>query len=101
MLDLWCSIAECFAFLVCTKWSNPIIQHEGPSQIGPGGLPTYGTQPLFRPAPESADDGSTSRNDEDDSGDGMCGRQDLGGHFLKMPILLFQILLCMKLEVWQ
>ncbi|KAG0627661.1 hypothetical protein M758_2G218800 [Ceratodon purpureus] len=91
-------IAECFAFLVCTKWSNPIIQHDGPPQIGPGGLPTYATQPLFRPAPESADDGSTSRNDEDDSGDGMCGRQDLGGHLLKMPILLFQVLLCMKLE---
>lgn len=91
-------IAECFAFLVCTKWSNPVIQHEGPSHIGPGGLPTYATTPLFRPASESADDGSTSRVDEDDSGEGMCGRQDLGGHLLKLPILLFQILLCMKLE---
>lgn len=28
----------------------------------------------------------------------MFGCQDLGGHLLKMPILLFQILLCMKLE---
>nr|XP_024395498.1 uncharacterized protein LOC112291819 isoform X3 [Physcomitrium patens] len=90
-------IAECFAFLVCTKWSNPIIQHEGSLQIGPGGLPTYVSQPSFRPT-ESADDGSTSRTDEDDSADGMCGRQDLGGHLLKIPILLFQILLCMKLE---
>lgn len=95
-----CSIAECFAFLVCTKWSNPIIQHEGSLQIGPGGLPTYVSQPSFRPT-ESADDGSTSRTDEDDSADGMCGRQDLGGHLLKIPILLFQILLCMKLEVCQ
>jgi hypothetical protein len=37
--------------------------------------------------------------EDDDNGDGLCGRQDLGGHLLKLPIIVFQVLLCMKLEV--
>lgn len=93
-----CRIAECFSFLVCTKWSNSII-HQDPPHLGPGGLPIYNHHTLFRPTPEGIDDGSTSRSDDDESGDGICGRQDIGGHLLKLPILLFQILLCMKLEV--
>ncbi|MCE3216237.1 hypothetical protein HAX54_005666 [Datura stramonium] len=28
----------------------------------------------------------------------MCGLQDLGGHIMKIPIILFQVLLCMRLE---
>jgi len=90
-------IAECFSFLVCTKWSNSII-HQDPPQLGPGGLPIYNPHTLFRATPEGVDDGSTSRSDDDESGEGICGRQDIGGHLLKLPILLFQILLCMKLE---
>ena len=93
-------IAECFSFLVCTKWSNPSIQHDGPPQLGPGGLPTFSSSPSLRPGTETTEDGSTSRSDDDDNGDNICGRQDIGGHLLKLPILLFQILLCMKLEVW-
>lgn len=69
-------------------------------QRGSGGLPTFSSQSLLRPTLETANDGSTSSVREDDIGEGICGRQDLGGHLLKMPILLFQILLCMKLEVW-
>jgi hypothetical protein len=37
--------------------------------------------------------------EDDDNGDWLCGHQELGGHLLKLPILLFQVLLCMKLEV--
>jgi hypothetical protein len=37
--------------------------------------------------------------EDDNNGDWLCGRQELGGHLLKLPILLFQVLLCMKLEV--
>ncbi|CAN4086743.1 unnamed protein product [Withania somnifera] len=28
----------------------------------------------------------------------MCGLQDLGGHMMKIPIIFFQVLLCMRLE---
>lgn len=37
--------------------------------------------------------------DEDDTSEGMCSRQDLGGHLLKVPVIVFQVLLCMHLEV--
>ncbi|XP_027168988.1 uncharacterized protein LOC113768729 isoform X1 [Coffea eugenioides] len=82
-------IAECFAFLVCTKWSNPMI-HRSPN----------------------AREASTSSNvvryldwnsglvvsEEDDSSNGMCALQDIGGHIMKIPIVCFQVLLCMRLE---
>ena len=29
----------------------------------------------------------------------MCGLQDIGGHIMKIPIIGFQVLLCMHLEV--
>jgi len=90
-------IAECFSFLVCTKWSNPTIQQDQPPQIG-GSLSIFPSVPLLRTTTESALDGSTSAMEDDDNGDWLCGRQELGGHLLKLPILLFQVLLCMKLE---
>jgi hypothetical protein len=91
-------IAECFSFLVCTKWSNPTIQQDQPPQIG-GSLSIFPSVPLLRTTTESALDGSTSAMEDDANGDWLCGRQELGGHLLKLPILLFQVLLCMKLEV--
>ncbi|KAI0495211.1 hypothetical protein KFK09_025361 [Dendrobium nobile] len=83
-------IAECFAFLVCTKWSNPLIHGRG----------------YF---PETSSSSSTIRyrdwnsglmfsSMEDQEQDRLCGLQDVGGHIMKIPIVAFQILLCMKLE---
>ncbi|XP_051147944.1 uncharacterized protein LOC127263053 [Andrographis paniculata] len=81
-------IAECFTFLVCTKWSNPIIH--GDSQ--------------------AREEGSSSSiryldwnnglvvSSEEQSQDRMCSLQDFGGHIMKIPIIVFQILLCMRLE---
>lgn len=37
---------------------------------------------------------------EDRSEDGMCGLQDIGGHIMKIPLIGFQVLLCMRLEVY-
>lgn len=83
-------IAECFAFLVCTKWSNPVIHRNSPTR-------------------EESSSSSALRyldwnsglvvSSEDHSQDRMCGLQDIGGHIMKIPIIGFQILLCMKLEV--
>ncbi|CAL5362505.1 hypothetical protein CsSME_00053928 [Camellia sinensis var. sinensis] len=82
-------IAECFAFLVCTKWSNPVIHRNSRTQ-------------------EASSSSSTIRYldwnsglviaSEDQSQDRMCGLQDIGGHIMKVPIIGFQVLLCMRLE---
>ncbi|KAL2243007.1 UNVERIFIED_CONTAM: hypothetical protein Sindi_0418700 [Sesamum indicum] len=82
-------IAECFAFLVCTKWSNPVIHRNS------------------RTREESSSSTAIRYLDwnsglvvssEDHSQDRMCGLQDIGGHIMKIPIIGFQILLCMRLE---
>ncbi|GER38624.1 transmembrane Fragile-X-F-associated protein [Striga asiatica] len=81
-------IAECFAFLVCTKWSNPIIHRNSQTR-------------------EESSSSNVIRYldwtnglvvSEDHSQDRMCGLQDIGGHLMKIPIIVFQVLLCMRLE---
>ncbi|XP_076888880.1 uncharacterized protein LOC143539449 [Bidens hawaiensis] len=67
-LFIYFGIAECFVFLVCTKWCNPVIH--------------------------SSIVGST----EDISENTMCGLQGAYGCFIKFLIICFQILLCMRLE---
>eukprot|EP00252_Welwitschia_mirabilis_P018869 TRINITY_DN4231_c0_g2_i1.p1 TRINITY_DN4231_c0_g2~~TRINITY_DN4231_c0_g2_i1.p1 ORF type:complete len:457 (+),score=61.35 TRINITY_DN4231_c0_g2_i1:450-1820(+) len=71
-------IAECFAFLVCTKWSNHLIHRE--HQIS-GATPSV-----------------VRRDTHEVHQEGMCGLQDIGGHIIKLPVVAFQILLCMHLE---
>ncbi|XP_071733202.1 uncharacterized protein [Rutidosis leptorrhynchoides] len=66
-------IAECFAFLVCTKWSNPAIHRNF----------------------QTNESHSSSMSISDDR---ICGLQDIGGHITKIPIIVFQILLCIRLE---
>ncbi|XP_061362156.1 uncharacterized protein LOC133305917 isoform X2 [Gastrolobium bilobum] len=56
------AIAECFAFLVCTKCGLMVSSEENQHQ------------------------------------ERMCSLQDVGGHFMKVPVIVFQILLCMHLE---
>ncbi|KAM7471161.1 hypothetical protein LguiA_009344 [Lonicera macranthoides] len=82
-------IAECFAFLVCTKWSNPMIHRNSHTQ-------------------EASSSSTANRyldwnsglvvSQEDRSENGMCGLQDIGGHIMKIPLIGFQVLLCMRLE---
>ncbi|XP_052179454.1 uncharacterized protein LOC127792873 [Diospyros lotus] len=82
-------IAECFAFLVCTKWSNPVIHRNSHTR-------------------EASSSSTAIRYLDWDSGlvvssehqgqDRMCGLQDIGGHIMKVPIISFQVLLCMHLE---
>lgn len=85
-----CSIAECFAFLVCTKWSNPMIHRTSHTR-------------------EASSSSSAIRyldwnsglvvSSEEQLQDRMCSLQDIGGHIMKIPIIGFQVLLCMRLEV--
>ncbi|XP_021761265.1 uncharacterized protein LOC110726112 isoform X1 [Chenopodium quinoa] len=69
-------IAECFAFLVCTKWSNPMIHTNS--------CPMENTASVCP--------------DQDQNQESLCGLPDIGGHFMKIPIIAFQVLLCMRLE---
>ncbi|KAL5726061.1 hypothetical protein ACHQM5_009132 [Ranunculus cassubicifolius] len=83
-------IAECFAFLVCTRWSNLIIHGEAET----------GGSSLYSLSIRSSDwNNSILFSSEMDSNqDGMCILQDIGGHIMKIPVIVFQILLCMHLE---
>ncbi|KAL7618518.1 hypothetical protein Lser_V15G00621 [Lactuca serriola] len=82
-------IAECFAFLVCTKWSNPAIHRD--SQTPEASYPSTSVRYLNR-------NNGLLVSSDGISEDRMCGLQDIGGHITKIPIIVFQILLCMHLE---
>ncbi|OAY72974.1 hypothetical protein ACMD2_19779 [Ananas comosus] len=83
-------IAECFAFLVCTKWSNPMI-HKRPHH---GEGCSSSTAIRYR----DWDSGLVLPSLEEHEQDRLCGLQDIGGHVMKIPVVTFQILLCMRLE---
>ncbi|MCO5575452.1 hypothetical protein L7F22_029253 [Adiantum nelumboides] len=78
-------IAEGFAFLICTKWTNPAIQREG------GRSSTQARRDLVG-------ESSTTASESRDETEGFCNLENVGGHLIKLPVLVFQILLCMKLE---
>ncbi|XP_006826830.2 uncharacterized protein LOC18422270 [Amborella trichopoda] len=82
-------IAECFAFLVCTKWSNPAIHRQSNNR---GESSSTAIRYL------DWNSGLVVSPDEDQYQEGMCGLQDIGGHIMKIPVIAFQVLLCMRLE---
>ncbi|XP_072991152.1 uncharacterized protein [Typha latifolia] len=83
-------IAECFAFLVCTKWFNPMI-HRRPHH---GEASSSSTAIRYR----DWDSGLILSSLEDHEQEKVCGLQDIGGHIMKIPFIIFQVLLCMRLE---
>ncbi|CAN8238930.1 unnamed protein product [Cochlearia groenlandica] len=84
-------IAECFAFLVCTKWSNQSIHR-------------------YTHVPEPSSSSMVVRyldwnrglvvtaDEENQQSNRICGLQDIGGHVMKIPFITFQIILFMRLE---
>lgn len=85
-------IAECFGFLVCTKWSNPMI-HRRPYH---GEASSSSTAIRYRDWNSGLLLSSLEDNEQEDT---VCSLQDIGGHIMKVPLIVFQILLCMRLEV--
>ncbi|KAK7330200.1 hypothetical protein VNO77_24387 [Canavalia gladiata] len=83
------AIAECFAFLVCTKWSNPVIHRNSREASG-------SSSTTIRYLDWNS--GLVVSSDENQRQGRMCSLQDIGGHFMKVPIIVFQVLLCMHLE---
>lgn len=84
-------IAELFAFLVCTKWSNPAIYQQnhctGPSSSSQTTRQLDWTSGLM------------VSSEEDENEHHMCGTQNVGGHVMKIPLIAFEVFLCMHLEV--
>ncbi|XP_024319170.1 LOW QUALITY PROTEIN: uncharacterized protein LOC100822157 [Brachypodium distachyon] len=83
-------ISQCFAFLVCTRWSNPMSVYK--SILGIAINSSYGQRVqleqqfcVFSPK-------------RDSDVDKLCRLQDIGGPILIIPIVIFQVLLCMRLE---
>ncbi|KAL2338297.1 hypothetical protein Fmac_012743 [Flemingia macrophylla] len=81
------AIAECFAFLVCTKWSNPVIHRNSREASSSSSTPI-----------RYLDWNSGLVVSTEENQGRMCSLQDIGGHFMKVPIIVFQVLLCMHLE---
>lgn len=86
-------IAEGFAFLVCTKWYNPAIHRH--SHI----RESYSSSMNIRYLDWNR--GLVISSDEDQQQSGICDLQDVGGHVMKIPFIIFQILLFIYLEVIQ
>ncbi|KAI3726810.1 hypothetical protein L1987_66616 [Smallanthus sonchifolius] len=86
---IYFGIAECFVFLVCTNCSNSVIHRNSEISV----VSSSSTAIRYRNW-NSGIVGST----EDISENRMCGLQDIGGHVMKILIIVFQILLCMRLE---
>ncbi|CAN6478550.1 unnamed protein product [Victoria cruziana] len=82
--------AELFAFLVCTKWSNPAIYE--PNHCTAPSSSSQSTQHL------DCNSGLMVSSEEDDNEHHMCGTQVIGGHVMKIPLIAFQVFLCMHLE---
>ncbi|XP_020538107.1 uncharacterized protein LOC105641975 isoform X2 [Jatropha curcas] len=83
-------IAECFAFLVCTRWYNPAI-HRHSHIGGPGSSMSIRYIEWNRGLVVSSDEDRHQSNR-------ICNLQDIGGHFMKIPFIGFQIMLFMRLE---
>ncbi|KAI5660156.1 hypothetical protein M9H77_28949 [Catharanthus roseus] len=82
-------IAECFAFLVCTKWSNPMIHRNSPVREASSSSNTIRYLDWNSGLVVTSENNSQNR---------LCCLEDIGGHIMKIPIIGFQILLCMRLE---
>lgn len=90
-MQIFNSIAECFSFLVCTKWSNPVIHRNSRTRVATSSSTTIRYLDW--------NSGLVVSAEEDLHQDRMCGLQDIGGHVMKIPVIGFQVLLCMRLEV--
>ncbi|KAK9684400.1 hypothetical protein RND81_10G207500 [Saponaria officinalis] len=83
-------IAEGFAFLVCTKWTNPLIHRRPYSTVSSASSSTMSYVDWTS--------GLVVYPEEDQNQDTLCGLPDIGGHLMKLPVIVFQVLLCMRLE---
>ncbi|KAK3041289.1 hypothetical protein RJ639_001391, partial [Escallonia herrerae] len=83
-------VAECFAFLNCTKWYNPAIHRD--CRIRATTSSSTNVRYL------DWDSGLVVSLDDNHQESEICSLEDIGGHIMKVPLVGFQILLFMRLE---
>ncbi|XP_011077304.1 uncharacterized protein LOC105161348 [Sesamum indicum] len=83
-------VAECFAFLICTKWYNPAIHRR--SHL------TASTSSSMSFRHLNWSNSVLASPEEDHQENSMCSLQDIGGHVMKIPFIGFQVMLFMYLE---
>ncbi|VVA94537.1 unnamed protein product [Arabis nemorensis] len=84
-------IAECFAFLVCTKWSNQSIHRYSH-------IPEPSSSSMVVRYLDWNRGLVVTADEENQQSNRICGLQDIGGHVMKIPFITFQIILFMRLE---
>ncbi|KAK6134029.1 hypothetical protein DH2020_032233 [Rehmannia glutinosa] len=84
-------VAECFAFLICTKWYNPAIHRRSH-------LTAAASSSSMNMRYLSWNNGFLVSSEEDHQENRMCSLQDIGGHVMKIPFIGFQVMLFMYLE---
>ncbi|XP_060214904.1 uncharacterized protein LOC132641830 isoform X1 [Lycium barbarum] len=87
-------VAECFAFIICTKWYNPAIHGHSNRHSSSLRAPSSSTTSMQY---LNWNSGFLASLDEDDRQRGICSLQDIGGHVMKIPLVCFQLLLFMRL----
>ncbi|KAL2935751.1 E3 ubiquitin-protein ligase XIAP [Bienertia sinuspersici] len=83
-------LSECFACLVCTKWSNPMIHSSSCTMEHAASSSTVSYLDW--------NSGLVVFPEEEQMQESLCGLPDIGGHIMKIPLVAFQVLLCMRLE---
>ncbi|KAL1564921.1 hypothetical protein AAHA92_07201 [Salvia divinorum] len=83
-------VAECFAFLTCTKWYNPSIHRR--SHLTAAATSSSNIRSF------TWSNGVLVPPDDDNQENRMCSLQDIGGHIMKIPLIGFQVMLFMYLE---
>ncbi|EPS64501.1 hypothetical protein M569_10280, partial [Genlisea aurea] len=95
-------VAECFAFLICTKWYNPAIHHRSNApaaastssiNVRSSSLSLTNMRSLYW-----NNNAALSSSLEDPQDNRICSMHDIGGHVMKIPFIAFQIMLFMYLE---
>ncbi|KAL8035236.1 hypothetical protein ABFS82_12G081300 [Erythranthe guttata] len=84
-------VAECFAFLICTKWYNPAIHRR--SHLARASSSSTSIRYL-----NWSSNNILESSVEDSQDSRLCSLQDIGGHVMKIPFVGFQIMLFMYLE---
>ncbi|XP_047945674.1 uncharacterized protein LOC125192204 isoform X1 [Salvia hispanica] len=85
-------VAECFAFLICTKWYNPSIHRRSHLTAAAAASSSSNIRSF------TWNNGVLVPPDEDNHENRMCSLQDIGGHIMKIPLIGFQVMLFMYLE---
>ncbi|XP_042063724.1 uncharacterized protein LOC121807530 isoform X2 [Salvia splendens] len=86
-------VAECFAFLICTKWYNPSIHRRSHLTAATASSSSSSNIRSF-----TWNNGVLVPPNEENQENRTCSLQDIGGHIMKVPLIGFQVVLFMYLE---